>query len=280
MIVDTHIHAWNFDKAQYSWLDGDRSILNRSYHIDEIDADRRDLGIKTGVLVQAANNLQDSDWMLQLAADTDWLKGVVGWLPLMDPAATQGLLKDQFLKNKYFKGVRHLIHDEADAEWLLQPAVIKSLEILADHNIPYDVVGVLPAHIITVLKIAEKIPHLVMVFDHLNHPRTSGEEIYRQWRSLMISAASHKNFYVKISGLGTVADNPGWTEDDIKPAISFALETYGADRCFCGGDWPVSLLGGSYTKTWTAYKNIITALLSRDEREKVFCNNALQFYKI
>lgn len=280
MIVDTHIHVWNFEKAHYSWLDGDRSILNRTYNTDEIDAERKNLGITTGVLVQAANNLEDTHWMLQLADETGWLKGVVGWLPLMDPSSTQDLLENKFLKNKYFKGVRHLIHDEVNAEWLLQPAVLESLEILADHKIPYDVVGVLPAHISTVLKIAEKIPHLEMVFDHLNHPRMDGEDIYRQWKSLMISAAGHKNFYAKISGLGTVADKAGWTEDDVKPAISFALETFGADRCFCGGDWPVSLLGGSYTKTWTAYKNIITALLSKDEREKVFSKNALKFYKI
>ncbi len=279
MIVDTHIHVWNFDKAHYSWLDGDRSILNRTYNINEIDAERKDLEITSGVLVQAANNLEDTDWMLQLADETEWLKAVVGWLPLTDTSATQLLLEEKYLKNKYFKGVRHLIHDEPDPEWLLQPAVLDSLKILAEHKIPFDVVGVLPAHISTVLKVAEKIPGLVMVFDHLNHPRMGGEEIYSQWKSLMKSAAGHKNFHVKISGLGTVTDKANWVEDDIKPAISFALETFSADRCFCGGDWPVSLLGGSYEKTWRAYKNIINDLLSKDECENVFSKNAHQFYQ-
>ncbi len=281
MIADTHIHTWDFQKAHYSWLDGDTSILNRSYHIDEIESERKQLNITSGVLVQAANNFEDTDWMLQVANETAWIKGVVGWLPLLQTAATEKALEEKYLKNNYFKGVRHLIHDEADPKWLLQPAVIESLKLLAANNISYDVVGVLPEHIETVLEVAEKVPDLKMIFDHLNHPRIEREGIYENWKSLMKTAATNKNCYTKISGLGTACGkNNIWTNDDLKPAIVFALEQFGVDRCCCGGDWPVSLLAGSYTETWNAYQQILNELLTEEEIEKVFYYNAQQFYKL
>ncbi len=279
-IIDTHIHVWNFDKAAYPWLDGNTSILNRTYHIEEIENERNAAGITEGVLVQASNNVEDTNWMLEVAANTDWIKGVVGWLPLMDTAATEKAL-DKYNSNSYFKGVRHLIHDEADPKWLLQPVVLDSLKILAERNITYDVVGVLPQHIETVLQVAEQIPNLKMIFDHLNQPPMKTNERFGTWGDLMKTASQHKNFFAKISGLGTATANPdSWGEEDIKPYVSFVLEKFGTDRCFCGGDWPVSLLAGSYTKTWTTYQSVINELLNEQESEKIFYNNAHQFYNL
>jgi L-fuconolactonase len=281
MITDTHIHIWDFNKAYYLWLDGDTSILNRIYSIEEIEEEREQSNITSGVLVQAANNFEDTDWMLEVAENTSWIQGVVGWLPLTDTAATQKALEEKYLSNHYFKGVRHLIHDEADPKWLLQPAVIESLRLLAKNNISYDIVGVLPAHIETVLKVADLVPDLKMVFDHLNHPRVEGKEIYDQWKSLMIASSGNKNFYAKISGLGTACGkNNQFSNEDLKPAIAFALEHFGTDRCFCGGDWPVSLLASNYSTIWNAYQQIINELLSTEESEKVFNTNAQDFYKL
>ncbi len=103
----------------------------------------------------------------------------------MDVNATQRLLEERFLKEKYFKGVRHQVHDEKDPGWLLQPAVLESLDLLASYKIPYDVVGILPAHIKTVLLVAEKIPGLKMVFDHLNWPPLATKEKFGTWGELM-----------------------------------------------------------------------------------------------
>lgn len=279
-IIDTHIHVWNFDKATYPWLDGNTSILNRTYNIGEIEIERNTVGVTEGVLVQASNNLEDTDWMLEVAENTGWIKGVVGWLPLMNTAATVNTL-DKYSSNNYFKGVRHLIHDEADPKWLLQPPVIDSLKILAERNITYDVVGVLSQHIKTVLEVAEKIQGLRMVFDHLNQPPMKINERFGKWGDLMKIASQHKNFHAKISGLGTAtADTGNWGVEDVKPYVSFVLEHFGTDRCFCGGDWPVSLLAGSYTKTWTTYRSVITELLNEQESEKIFYNNAQQFYNL
>lgn len=279
MIADTHIHIWDFNRADYAWLKDNSTILNRTYSIEELETERREMGISSGILVQAANTFEDTDWMLHVAENTDWIAGIVGWLPLTDPDAVLKALQRKYGKEKYFKGVRHLIHDETDPKWLLQPAVIDSLQILAEHEIPYDVVGVLPAHIKTAIEVAEKVPGLRMVFDHLNQPPIATKEKFGVWGELMKEAAKHKNLYAKISGLGTASGNfENWKADDIKPYIEFIIDQFGTDRCFLGGDWPVSLLAGTYIKTWTAYKDIVNELANENDRDKIFYTNAKNFY--
>lgn len=279
--IDTHVHIWNFEKAEYEWLQGNTTILNRSYTIDELEKDITTAGVTHGVLVQAANNLPETDYMLEVAAGSSWLKGVVGWLPLQSPALTQRLLQDKYLQNPLFKGVRHLIHDEPDVRWLLQPQVVESLALLAEYNLTYDVVGVLPGHIETALQIAEKIPGLKMVFDHLNQPPIASRLQYGRWGELMKEAAKHNNIYVKISGLGTTAKlGNAWAKDDVLPYVNFVLQHFGVDRCFCGGDWPVSLLAGNYVETINKYINTIQELLPTGEQNLVYYANANRFYNL
>lgn len=280
-IIDTHIHIWDFSRAEYSWLKGDTSILNRTYSISEIEEERKEAGITDGVMVQAACNLEDTRLMLEVAAQTDWLHGVVCWLPLQNTKETERLLQEEFLPNRYFVGMRHLIHDEADSQWLLQPAVIESLKLLVKNNKPYDVVGVKPEHIETVLKVSELVPELKMVFDHLNAPPIPTGEKYGRWGELMKVAAQNKNFYAKLSGLGTASGNfEGRTAEHIKPYVAFALEQFGSNRCFCGGDWPVSALANTYSKTWQITKGMIEDLLNKEEQQRVYFDNANSFYNL
>ncbi|WP_018630151.1 amidohydrolase family protein [Niabella aurantiaca] len=280
MIIDTHIHIWDTTKSSYGWLSGAPELLKRTYAIGELDAARKAAGISAGIFVQADVQMEDSFHMLDVARSTDWIKGVVSWLPLADTERTVALLEQRLLKDEYFAGVRHLIHDENDPQWLLQPAVIASLKVLAARNIPYDVVGVLPEHIETILKVAEQVPELRMVFDHLNAPPISSGTRYGQWGTLMQEAAKNKNIYAKISGLGTVAGTEKFTVDRLKPYIEFVLEHFGADRCFCGGDWPVSLLAGDYVYTWDVYKKVWSSLLAAEALENVYAGNAIRFYNL
>ena len=282
-IIDTHVHIWDLQKAQYPWLQGDNSILNRTWRIEEIENDRKEAGVTAGVLIQASGNIEDTELMLETAYKTDWICGIVGWLPLMDTKATQRLLEERFLKEKYFKGVRHQMHDEKDPKWLLQPSVIESLRLLASYDIPYDVVGILPSHIETATEVADKIPEMKMVFDHLNCPPIQTKEKFGRWGELMEIAAQYKNLYAKISGLGTAS---GSFQDrkaaDMKPYVEFVVQHFGTARCFCGSDWPVSMLANNYIQTWQITKDILNDLLNdkEKEKEKVFFSNANNFYKL
>lgn len=279
-MIDTHVHVWNFKKAAYDWLEGDTSVLNRTYHLHEVEIEMAQVGITGAVLVQAANNLEDTNWMLEVAQTNNLVAGVVGWLPLLQPGETEALLNDKYKRNHYFKGVRHLIHNEADPKWLLQEEVLESLKLLAARQLRVDIVGVLPAHIETALKVAEKVPGLQMVFDHLNQPPVPFDEKWSHWCELLKEAAANENFYAKISGLGTTVNKQNWGVNDITPCVAFALETFGTDRCFCGGDWPVSLLAGTYTETWKNYNLVIQSLLDKKQQQKVFTENAVRFYRL
>lgn len=280
-VIDTHIHSWNFARARYAWLEGNTSLLNRDYDIAELEPARINAGITGGVLVQAANNLDDTNYLLDTAAATPWLKGVVGWLPLTDPVLTENVLRETYAANPYFKGVRHLIHDEADPRWLLQPAVLESLRVLAHHQLSYDLVGVQPEHIETALAVAEQVPALQMIFDHCNQPPIAQAALYGRWGELMKAAAAHPQLHVKISGLGVTAQKGDhWTAADILPYVSFVLEHFGVDRACCGGDWPVCLLAGSYENAWKNYKEVLTSLLDTGALEKVFYTNAVGFYRL
>jgi L-fuconolactonase len=280
-IIDTHVHIWNFDKAEYEWLKNDTSILHRNYAIEDLEAGRQKAGITAAVLVQAANNREDTAWMLDTAARTNWIKGVVGWLPLLQPEATGRALADTYAAHPYFKGMRHLVHDEPDTRWLLQAPVLESLGILAGYDLPYDMVGVIPAHIETVLQLVERVPGLRIVFDHLNQPPIASKERFGRWGSLMKAAAAYPQCRVKISGLGTASGNPaGWTADDIRPYIEFVLQHFGPDRCMLGGDWPVSLLAGDYTATWQRYREVLDTVLNKEDREQVYWKTAEDFYDL
>jgi L-fuconolactonase len=280
-VIDTHVHVWDFDHADYPWLKGDTTLLNRTHALEELEDDRIKAGVTGGVLVQAANNREDTDWMLRVAAGSEWITGVVGWLPLQDPVATGMILEQEYTAGSYLKGVRHLIHNEKDPAWLLQASVLESLGLLAARDVPYDVVGVIPAHLRTALRVAEKWPGLRLVLDHLNQPPIGrpGEE--REWKELMTEAAGHENIYVKISGLGTAAGKGfDWRPEDLKSCIGFVLQHFGAGRIFCGGDWPVCLLAGSYEKTWSAYRAVLYQCLGKADLDKVFRSNAQRFYKL
>ena len=279
--IDTHIHTWNFDRAKYSWLDGNTTILNRTYLINELEPHLDPAGVTGGMLVQAANTEAETEYMLEVAAQTSWLKGIVGWLPLQRPEKVLKILSTGYAKQPLFKGVRHLIHDEPDTKWLLQQPVVESLQLLANANIPYDVVGILPEHLETVLQVLEKVSNLKIVLDHLNQPPIKQKEQVGRWGDLITEVAGNPNAYAKISGLGTTTGKgEDWKMDDIKPYVAFAIEKFGTERCFCGGDWPVSLLAGSYEHAWKVYRQTLSSLLDENETAKILYNNAVRFYQL
>ena len=280
-IIDTHVHIWDLIKVHYSWLQGDTSILARNYLPDELYPQLSKVNVTSAVLVQAANNLEDTELMLSAAAHNDWIQGVVGWVPLEDPSKTQTLIENWKVTQPYIKGIRHLIHNEVNDQWLLQDKVIESLKILAHHHITYDIVGVKEAHLKAAITIAEKIPSLNLVLDHLNNPPIPHQSQMDIWRTNIKLAAQHKNIHAKISGLALATGKfETWTSADIQASIEYALEQFGTDRCFCGGDWPVSLLAGGFVKSINAYREIIENCLPIIDQEKVYFKNATLFYQL
>jgi L-fuconolactonase len=258
-VVDTHQHFWNLDRTAYPWLTpDDYGPINRSFEADELAPQLDQAGVQYTVVVHAANSYEDTEYLLEVADNYDFVAGVVGWVPLLHPEEAAEAL-DRFKRHPKFKGVRHLIHDEPDPDWLLQDVVADGLRVLADKDVTFDVVSVLPRHLEHVPTIAERVPELKLVIDHLSKPPIK-ERQWEPWSPLFARAAEYPNVYAKVSGLNTAADPENWSAQDLKPYIDFAIEHFGPERLMFGSDWPVATLAGDYRKVWEETNRAISDL--------------------
>lgn len=274
-VVDTHLHFWNLEKVEYPWLSDVYGPINRTFELDEVEPQLEACGVDAAVLVQSADSYEDTVAMLSAADTFSFVAGVVGWVPLLDTDAASRAL-DRFLKDKRFRGVRHLIHEEPDPDWLVQEQVVDGLRLLAEQNVTFDVVAVLPRHLEHVPVIAERVPELRMVIDHLAKPPIK-EGGWDPWASLIARAAEHPNVYAKVSGLNTAADLQTWSADDLRPYINHAVECFGPDRLMYGGDWPVTILAGDYNKVWLETNKVLDDFTD-SAREAILGGTAVNFY--
>ena len=277
--LDTHQHFWNLDKVEYPWLLPDFGPIYATFEAPDLEPLLQAANMEKTVIVQAANSYEDTDYMLATAAHFDWVAGVVGWVPLLDPAETARKLDEDYGKNPYFKGMRHLIHDEPDPDWVVQDVVIESLKLLAARNLTFDVVAVYPNHIKHVPTLSAQVPDLKMVIDHLAKPPTD-TAAWQTWHEQMVAAAENPNVYAKVSGLNTAtADFDNWTYVDIKPSIDAALEIFGPDRLMFGSDWPVAILAGTYQKVHDETAKALAGLSDAD-KTAIWGQTGNQFYSL
>ena len=269
--VDAHQHFWNLSEVEYPWLIPAYGPIYATFAPEQLEPQVKEARIEKTVLVQSANSYEDTASMLVKADYNDWIGGVVGWVNLLDPEETNGRL-EMYKKNPRFRGIRHLIHEEPDPDWVVQDVVIESLKVLADHGLTFDVVAVFPNHLKHVSTLSKRAPNLKMVIDHLAKPPVGQKE--SPWFDQVKAAAQAPNVYAKLSGQ---FDNADWTVDDVRPYVDFALEHFGADRIMFGSDWPVCILAGSYRSVWSNTQALIAGL-SEQEKEAVLGGTAAKFY--
>ncbi len=275
--IDTHQHFWNLAKVEYPWLKPEFGPLYCTFEPPELEPQLRAAGITQTVLVQSANSAEDTVAMLTQAEAYDWIGAVVGWVPLLDPEATQRAL-ERYTRHPKFRGVRHLIHDEPDPNWVVQERVIEGLKVLAAFGVPYEVVAIYPKHLGHVPTLAEKVPGLKLVIDHLAKPPIKDGQL-GGWAEMMKAAAVYPQVYAKVSGLNTAADWNNWSAADLRPCIDIALAQFGADRLMFGSDWPVCVLAGDYAKVW-AETNKAIASYSQADRDAILGGTAQRVYRL
>ncbi len=277
-IIDTHQHLWDLSKVQYSWLVPDYGPLYRTYLAPELEQQLQEAGVTATVMVQSANSYADTVYMLDQADVYPWMIGVVGWMNLLDPADTAKAI-ERFRQHWAFKGMRHLIHEEADPYWLLQEPIYESLQLVAAAGLTFDVVATRHEHLACVRQVGEKVPQLKMVVDHLAQPPFK-EGQRGQWGEDMQAISQNPNVHAKISGLGTASgDWEGWTADSIREIVHWSIDLFGPQRCMLGGDWPVSVLAGGYVKAFTIYKQLLGERSAADQ-EQISHRTAMAFYGV
>ncbi|HEX6686838.1 MAG TPA: amidohydrolase family protein [Candidatus Limnocylindrales bacterium] len=277
MIVDAHQHFWNLERVEYPWLTAQHGPIFRSFEEPDLESQMDAAGVDRSVIVQSMDSFADTDYMIEVADRWPRIAAIVGWVPLTRPDDAAEALK-RYTADPRIVGVRHLIHDEPDPDWLRRDDVQEGLGVLAAHDLSFDVVAVLPRHLELVPHISERHPDLRMVIDHLAKPPIA-ERGWQPWADLLRAAAENPHVYAKLSGLNTAADWATWTAEDLRPYADYALEVFGADRVMFGSDWPVSVLAGGYPKVWAETQRLLDSF-TETEKGKILGGTASAFYRI
>lgn len=277
-VIDAHQHVWDPARAEYDWLGPAMSPIDRALAFDDVATDLRAAGVDYTVQVQSADNPEDTALMQASAAAHAEVAGIVGFAPLDDPERTTATIAD-WGGDTLMVGVRNLIHNKADADWLLRPDVDESLGLLEEAGLAFDVVAVLPRHLELIPLLSERHPRLRMVIDHLGKPPI-GLESDEPWRSLLARAAENPLVFGKVSGLySATADMGAWTTESVRPAFEHALAVFSPARLMYGGDWPISVLAGGYARVWQGLSPLFDALAPA-ERDEVLGGTAARFYRL
>ncbi|NLE80273.1 MAG: amidohydrolase family protein [Rhodococcus sp.] len=275
-VIDTHQHIWDPSRASYDWLGPELAPIDRAFTFDEVLPELRAAGVDFTVQVQSGDTTEDTELMRESAARHPEVAGVVGYAPIDRPAECARVI-ESWAGDPLMVGVRTLIHNQPDPDWLLQPEVGEGLALLAEAGLTFDVVAVLPRHLEIVPLIAQAHPGLKLVIDHLAKPPI-GLEDREPWWSLIAEAAAHPNVHAKVSGLYSPAEeSSAATAELLRPFVDRALEVFGVERLMYGGDWPISVLSGGYTRVWSSLQPLFDAL-SPVEREQILGRTAARFY--
>jgi L-fuconolactonase len=280
VIVDSHQHVWDLTRAAYPWLGPDLSPIDRTIDFSGALPSMRAAGVDATVLVQAADNAEDTANLIRTADQHPEVVGIVAWVPLDQPHAAFRML-DEYRSDRRIVGVRNLLHARPDPRWVLSDDVDSGLGVLETAGLTFDYVTGGPAALAHVPTISSRHPELSIVIDHLGKPPIGGTgEERTSWRDLIRKAAAHPRVFAKISGLyASVGNLDGWTVDAVRPFLEDALDAFGADRLMFGSDWPISLLAGGYERTWWAVTEMVSGL-DAHEQGAILGGTASAFYRL
>ena len=273
--IDAHQHFWNPARGDYGWMPKDNETLSRPYGPADLAPALSAHGIDYTVVVQAAPTVNESEYMLGLADATPHIAGVVGWVDFEKPEDAAAL--ERLAGHPKFKGVRPMIQDIPDDDWMLRDDVQWGFAKVAELGLCFDALG-FPRHLANFLTILTRYPEMRTVVDHCMKPDIAGksDDHFRFWADGMTKIATQTSAYCKFSALVTEA-SPDWTVADLKPYADHIFEVFGPSRTMWGSDWPVVRLRCEYDR-WRAAAEELTAGLSDADRARVFGGTAVEFY--
>ncbi len=272
MRIDAHHHLWNYTTEEYGWIDERMKVLQRNFTPADLTAEMSAAGVNGSIAVQARQTLEETRWLLDLAAKSPVIKGVVGWAPIADetfPATLAPLQSDPLLK-----GLRHIVQAEPDG-FLDGEAFNRGIAALRDTGLVYEIL-IFARQLPEAIRFVDRHPNQLFVLDHIAKPDIAGNGL-STWERSFRELAKRQNVSCKLSGMVTEADWQTWTPETLKPYFETALDAFGPSRLMVGSDWPVINLACSYTRWW----QIITkwlAPLSQTEREQIEGKAAARVY--
>jgi L-fuconolactonase len=274
-VIDCHHHFQRRDRYMGSFPPAVGNRLDRDFTEDDLKPLLDACGVNKTVLVQLVNDVGETEECLDIQSRTRYVAGVVGWVPLTDPIATEAALKRVKGRGKLV-GIRHLIAYEPDPKWLLQPAVLESLSVLADAGLVFEAIPVNDAQFDSVLAMTERMPQLKVALNHLGNPPVP-ENGWEPWASRIARAAALPNMSVKLSvGLALIV-RWKWDTEALRRYADHVIGLFGSDRVMAGSNWPVILLGATFAECWRGIEDLIAPLPASDQ-EAILGGSAAHIY--
>lgn len=273
--IDSHQHFWKFDPVRDSWIDDSMAAIRRDFMPGDLEPILKKFEIDGCVAVQADQSEIETEFLINLAEENEFIKGVVGWVDLRDNDVGKRL--EYFSRFTKLKGFRHVLQGEADRALMLNPQFSKGISALKPYDFTYDIL-VFPDQLGYTHQFVKTFGGHRFVVDHIAKPDIKNKNIDR-WANGMRAIARHDNVWCKVSGMITEADWQNWVPSDFEPYLDVVFEAFGPKRVMFGSDWPVCNVAGDYQRMLSVVKNY-TSKLSEDEQARFWGLNAIEFYKL
>jgi L-fuconolactonase len=273
--IDAHQHSWKYDPVNYGWINEDMSVIKKDFLPNDLQPVLEKTGFTGCVLVQSEQTKEHTDFLIHLASENVFIKGIVGWIDLRAEDIEEQL--NFYKQHKKIKGFRHILQDEADRAMMLKTEFKRGIEALANSDYTYDIL-IHNDQLRHASSLVADFPYQLFVLDHIAKPNIREKKI-TDWEKGIRTLAEYDNVYCKLSGMVTENDWKEWKKDDFTPYIDIVVDAFGIEKLMFGSDWPVCLLAASYEETFGIVKDYFSSF-SKDEQEMLFGGNAERFYNL
>ena len=275
MHVDAHQHFWIYDQREYGWIDDSMAALRRDFLPADLKPELERNGFQGCVAVQARQTLEETRWLLEMAEQSPFILGVVGWVDLRSPQLRFEL--ESFAGESKLVGIRHIVQSEPDERFLLQPDFLRGIAMLEEFDLAYDIL-IYTRHLPVAAEFVARFPRQRFVLNHMAKPPIKSGAV-DAWARGIRELAAFPNVYCKVSGLVTEADWQEWKPEHLRPYLDVAFECFGPSRLMIGSDWPVCTVAASYARVMDLVKGYLGKYAAND-REAVLGGNAAAFWRL
>ena len=272
--IDSHQHFWQYDTVTHDWINEEMRVIRKDFLPSDLLPLLQQNNISGCVAVQADQSEKETDFLIQLAKENTFIKGVVGWVDLRAEDIRERL--SHYQHAKIVKGFRHILQGE-DPAFMLRYDFLKGIAALHEFGFTYDIL-IFPKHLPAALELVKQFPDQLFVIDHMAKPFIK-LGLIEEWKKCIVAIAQFPNVYCKVSGMVTEADLKNWKKEDISPYLDIVVNYFGIKRLLYGSDWPVCLVAGSYEKMMGLVRDYFS-YFSGTEQELIFGRNASQFYQL
>lgn len=274
MQIDSHHHFWNYDPVEYGWIGPDMSVLQQDFLPTALASEIELAGIDGVISVQARQTVEETAWLLGMAAEHEFIRGVVGWVPLASANVVSVL--EPLAQSPWLKAVRHVVQDEPDEAFILGAEFNRGIAQLKQFGLVYDIL-IYTRQLANSIRFVDRHPDQPFVLDHIAKPTIHSTEFHESWAVKLRELARRENVVCKFSGVVTEVRDAAWSTDSIRRYWDVAIEAFGPQRLMFGSDWPVCLLRTGYGQ-WVSTVRELMNNMSQDEQNDIMGATACRVY--